>query len=105
VLSGRQNQLVSDYLFSDFIREQRPLRGLLDERARTARVNVECLRPDEFVAASDDELVGRLTEDWSRFAQRLIRSQSPKLTRSQLFAIGGTARQAPCTGVGSLSFR
>jgi hypothetical protein len=95
---------VSDYLLNDFIREQRPLRGLLDERARTARDNVECLSQDEFVAASDAELVGRLTKDWRRFAQTLLRTQGPK-PQSQLFAIGETARQAPCTGVGSLSLR
>lgn len=66
-----------DYLFSDFIREQRPLHGLMDERAQTARRNVEGIRPDEFITASDAELIDRLTVDWRRFAQKLIRTQSP----------------------------
>lgn len=68
---------MSDYLFSDFIREQRPLHGLMDERAQTARRNVENLRPDEFATASDAELIDRLTVDWRRFAQKLIRKQPP----------------------------
>ncbi|MDQ2882156.1 MAG: hypothetical protein M3Y48_13290 [Actinomycetota bacterium] len=68
---------MSNYLFSDFIREQHPLHGLMDEEARTARRNAEGIRPDEFVTASDTELIDRLTVDWRRFAQKLSRRKDP----------------------------
>lgn len=77
VVPGRQNQPVPDYLFHGFTREHRPLRSLLEERARTARVNVDNLRRDEFEDTTDAELVHKLTESWRQFALRLVRHRDP----------------------------
>jgi len=71
---------VADRLFTEFIRDNHPLEKLLDRWSHTARANFELLRKRDFDSATDNELLGRLLEEWTKHTTpRMQRVGEPDL--------------------------
>src|SRR6266511_5656257 len=67
-------------MFTDFVRDERPLERLLDKWSGTSRANVGLVRKAHFDAASDDQLLDRLLQDWAhQTAPQLERVGAPQL--------------------------
>ncbi|GHH61511.1 hypothetical protein [Lentzea cavernae] len=68
---------MADYLFTEYWREHRPLRGLLNDWARLAYDRAHGLRRDAFAEPDDAQLLEQLLDDWLRQAKLLGRESSP----------------------------
>lgn len=73
--AGCNHCWVGEYLWTQHIRNDCPLEGLLKQRARTARENAYYVRP---TGETVEEIVGRVTQDWTKFAQPVVRSGDPE---------------------------
>jgi hypothetical protein len=72
-----------DYLFTEASRDNARLEDLLIERSRTARDSAFSVSLAEFQKTTDEEILGRLLVDWTRFAQPVSRASDPTLLHGE----------------------